>query len=144
MRSVRCVLLVAIAFVFAAPIYSSATAPKIQTAESATQFYLRWRNTVLNAKSGDEIASFFNAETKDEFSMASPADRAEMLAMMKRVFGMETDVKVVKETPTPSGATLSLEAMDSDKKPVVSSVEVVKEKGVWKMTNAVERWKPKG
>jgi len=139
MRSVRSMLLVAVVFLFAAPIHSSATAPKTQAAETATQFYLRWRNTVLNAKSGDEITPFFDAETKDEFTMAAPSDRADMLAMMKRVFGMETDVKVVKETATPSGATLSLEAVDSDKKPVVSSVVVVKENGAWKMTNAVER-----
>jgi len=143
MRSVRCVL-VAVVFVLAAPIHSAAAVSGIQAAESATEFYLRWRHAVLNAKSGDDIALFFNAETKDEFSMASPADRADMLAMMKRLFGLETDVKVVKETATPGGATLSLEGVDSDKKPVVSSVDVVKENGAWKMTNAVERWKPKG
>src|SRR5229473_2519246 len=58
--------------------------------------------------------------------------------MVKRVFSTQTDVKVNKETATPNGATLSLEAMDRDRKPVVSSVDIVKENGAWKITAAVE------
>ena len=58
--------------------------------------------------------------------------------------GMQTDVKVVKETATPDGATLSLEAIDRDKKPLVSSVDIVKESGAWKIAAAVEQRKPKG
>jgi hypothetical protein len=50
----------------------------------------------------------------------------------------------VKETTTPSGVTLSLEAVDSEKRPLVGSVNVVKENGTWKISNAVERWKVKG
>jgi hypothetical protein len=57
---------------------------------------------------------------------------------------MQTDVKVIKETATPNGATLSLEAVDRDRKPVISSVDIVKENGAWKTTAAVEQWKPKG
>jgi hypothetical protein len=38
-----------------------------------------------------------------------------------------------------NASTVSLEAVDSDKKPVVSAVDIVEENGAWKMTNAVER-----
>jgi hypothetical protein len=76
--------------------------------------------------------------------MEPDSAKAGTLDMVKRVYGMQTDVKVVKETAGPNGATLSLEALDPDKKPVVSSVDIVRENGAWKMTGAVELWKPKG
>jgi hypothetical protein len=43
-----------------------------------------------------------------------------------------------------SDATLSLEAVDPGKKPLVGTVNIVKEHGGWKITSAVERWKLKG
>src|SRR6185436_7390995 len=115
MRSVSRMLFVAIVLVFAAPIYSSATAPKMQTAESAAQFYLRWRHAVSTAKSIDEITPFWTAEMREELSMEPESAKAETLSMAKRVLGMQTDVTVVKETATPKGATLSLEGLDADK-----------------------------
>jgi len=141
MRSVWCALLVA---VFAAPIHSPANAAEKQPFETASQFYMRWRDTALKAKSIDEIVAFWTAETKEEFNMEPDSAKADTLPMIKRFYGTQTDVKIVKETATPSGATLSLEAIDADKKPVACSVDVVKENGAWKITNAVERWKPKG
>jgi len=144
MRSLGWALFLAVVVAVGAPNPSSATAPKKQTAETATQFYLRWRSTALNARSIDEITAFWTAETKDEFNMEPASARAETLAMAKRFLSMQTDVKVTKETATPNGATLSLEALDGNKKPIVSSVDIVKENGAWKMTAAVEQWKPKG
>ena len=111
--------------------------------ETATEFYQRWRSAAVNAKSVDEITAFWSAETIDQFNMEPDAARAETLTMVKRFYSMHTDVKVVKETATPSGATLSLEALDRDGKPVVGSVDVVKETGACKMSAAVEQWHPK-
>jgi hypothetical protein len=144
MPSVRSVLLVAVVFMCAAPIYSSATAAEIQSTESASEFYMRWRSTVLSAKTVDELATFFDADTLEQFEMEPEPAKSDTLPMMKRLYQQQNDVKVVKETTTPHGVTLSLEAVDSDKKPLVGTVNVVKENGAWKMTNAVERWKPKG
>jgi hypothetical protein len=111
--------------------------------ETATQFYLRWRSTALNARSIDEIKAFWTAETIDEFNMEPDAAKAETLTMVKRFYSAQSDVNVVKETATPTGATLALEGLDRDKKPIVSSVDIVKENGAWKITGAVERWQPK-
>jgi hypothetical protein len=97
----------------------------------------------LKAKSINEITPFWTAETVDEFNMEPESARAGALAMVKRLYGGQTGVKVVKETTTPIGATLSLEAKARDQKPIVSSVDVVQEKGAWKVTAAVEQWKPK-
>lgn len=118
-------------------------APTAGANETATQFYLRWRSTALNAKSVDEITAFWTAETLDQFNMEPDSAKAETLTTVKRFYGMQTDVKVVKEAATPNGATLSLEALDRDKKPVVSSVDIVKENGAWKIGAAVEQWQPK-
>lgn len=144
MRSLRCALFLTVVLISAAPVPSSATAPQRQTAETATQFYLRWRTTALNAKSMDEITPFWTADTVHEFNMEPESAKADTLTMLKRVYGTQTDVKVVKETATPTGATLSLEGMDGTQKAIVSSVDIVKENGAWKMTPGVEQWKPKG
>lgn len=143
MRSLRLASVLAVALVAASPIASFATAPQAQAAETASQFYLRWRAAALNAKSIDEITPFWTAEMAGEFSMEPDSAKAGTLPMMKRIYGMQTDVKVVKETATPAGATLLLEGLDRDKKPIVTSVDVVKENGAWKMTGAVEHWTPK-
>jgi hypothetical protein len=144
MRLLRSALFLTVVLVSATPVSSSAGAPQDQTAETATKFYLRWRSIVLSAKSMDEITPFWTAETLDEFNMAPESAKADTLHMMKRIYGMQTDVTVAKETTTPAGATLSLEARDGNQKPIVSSVDIVRERGAWKMTAAVEQWKPKG
>jgi hypothetical protein len=144
MPSVRAVLLVTVVCMFAAPIYSSSTAAKIETTESASEFYMRWRSTVLSAKTVDELAPFWDADTLEQFKMEPEPAKSDTLPMMKRFYHQQNDVKVVKETTTPSGVTLSLEAVDSEKRPLVGSVNVVKENGTWKISNAVERWKVKG
>ena len=144
MRSVCCTLFLTAILVSAATTPSSATAAQTQPAETATQFYLRWRTTVLSATSVDAITGFWTADTVHEFKMEPESVRAETLPMLKRFYGTQTDVKVVKETVTPTGATLSLEAIDGAHQPIVSSVDVFKEDGAWKIGNAVEQWKPKG
>ena len=144
MRSVCCTLFVAAILVSAATAPSSATAAQTQPAETATQFYLRWRTTVLSATSTDEITPFWTADTVHEFKMEPESVRAETLPMLKRFYGTQTDVTVVKETVTPTGATLSLEAMDAAHNAIVSSVDVFKENGAWKIGTAVEQWRPKG
>ena len=144
MRLPGCAVVFTALLVSATPVASSVAQTQTQTAETATQFYLRWRSTALKATSMNEITPFWTAETIDEFNMEPESAKAGTLAMMKRLYGGQTDVKVVKETATPGGVTLSLEGKDSEQKPIVGSVDVAREKGAWKISNAVERWKPKG
>jgi hypothetical protein len=118
-------------------------APAARPAESATQFYLRWRTTALNAKSVDEITPFWTADTQHEFDMEPASAKAGTLDMVKRLYRAQTGVTVVKETPTSNGATLSLEGLDADKKPIAATVNVIKEGGAWKIDDAVEQWHPK-
>jgi hypothetical protein len=148
MRSLRLASVLAAALVAAAPIASFAAAvhlrpPQTQPSETASQFYLRWRAAALNAKSIDEVTPFWTSDMIGEFNMEPDSAKAGTLPMIKRFYAMQIDVRVVKETATPTGATLALEALDREKKPIVASVDVVKENGAWKMTGAVEQWKAK-
>ena len=118
-------------------------APPQAAAETASQFYLRWRTTAINAKSIDEVRPFWSADMREQFDMQADSDKAALLPMMKQGYGAQTEVRVVKETPTPTGATLSLEGVDAEKHPLVGTVDVLKENGAWKVSNAVERWQPK-
>ena len=118
--------------------------PTADANETATQFYLRWRTTAVNAKSIDEITAFWTADTIEQFNMEDDSAKAATLAMIRRAYSPQTDVRVVKETATPQGATLSLEGLDRSRHPIVSTVQVLKENGAWKMSPAVEVWQPKG
>jgi hypothetical protein len=69
-----------------------------------------------------------------------PAAQRPPFAMMKEMEGMYSNVQVVKETTTAKGVTLSLSGVDMDKKKGTGSVDLVKEKGAWKIAGA-ESWK---
>ena len=111
--------------------------------ESGTEFYLRYRKTAIAAKSVDEILAFWSSELLHEFKMEPEDAKAGTLDMVKRVESSLADLRVVQETATPNGATLSLEAIGPDKKPRSGTIELVKENGAWKLVEA-EQWKPKG
>jgi hypothetical protein len=50
-----------------------------------------------------------------------------------------TGVKVLKETPTATGATLDVEGVGEDKSKQTGTVTLVKEAGAWKVDK--ESWK---
>jgi hypothetical protein len=53
----------------------------------------------------------------------------EMIKMM----GTLTNVKIAKETKTATGATLTVNALDSDKKNTTGTIDIVQEGGKWKI-----------
>jgi hypothetical protein len=70
---------------------------------------------------------------------ATPAeDRAMMFDMIKGM-GTLTGVKVLKETPTATGATLDVEGVGEDKSKQTGTISLVKEAGAWKIDK--ESWK---
>ncbi len=111
--------------------------------ETGTEFYLRYRQTAIAAKSVDEILAFWSSQLLHEFNMEPEDARAGTLDMVKRMEGSHVDLRVVKESTTQNGATLTLEAIGPNKKPVTGTVDLVKENGAWKIVEA-EQWKPKG
>ena len=118
-------------------------APAVRSNETAAQFYLRYRQAALDARSIDQVLAFWTADAVEQFAMEPEAARTQTLGMVKGLYAATTDVRAVQETATPAGAMLSLEGLDRDKKPVTSTVEIVKENGAWKVGPAVEQWRPK-
>ena len=68
---------------------------------------------------------------RSQVEQTPAAERPMMFGMIKKMDNF-TQVKVVKETKTADGVTLSVEAIDSGKK-ATATVDIVKENGAWKL-----------
>jgi hypothetical protein len=110
--------------------------------ETATQVYLRFLSVARSAKAMDEITPFWGTALLHEYSLMPDADKPATLDIIKRIESKISDVRVIKETTTPTGVTLTLEGTGNDKKPMAGSVDLVKENGAWKLADQ-ERWTPK-
>ncbi len=110
--------------------------------ESGTSFYLRYLKAVVAAKSMDALEPFWSTLLVDSYNVEAGPARPQTVRPMTEIEQSLSQVHVLKETPTPDGATLSLEAIGPDKKPMAGTVDLVKEKGAWKLDQP-EAWKPK-
>jgi hypothetical protein len=112
-----------------------AQAPAAQT---ATQFYLSYRAAFDKATKIDDVLPYMAAE-QVKMVADTPADqRAKMFEFIK-MMGALTDVKVLKEQRTANGATLTAEGIGPDQKKQTGQIEIVREKGAWKLGK--ESWK---
>ncbi len=124
--SAWCVLPV-IAVALVAPV--AAQAPAGQT---ASQFYLEYRKVFEKAKKIEELLPMMSAETRKMVESTPPADRVQMFEIVK-MMGALTSVKITKEAKTDKGATLTVEALDSDKAKTTGTIEIVREGNAWKL-----------
>ena len=115
----------------------SLTQPAMAQTQTASQFYLAYRTAFDKAKKIEDLFPYWSKKTLDQANQTAPADRAKMFELTKMV-GALTNIKIVKETPTATGATLDVTALDPDKKPTKGTVEIVKEGGSWKLGD--ESW----
>jgi hypothetical protein len=105
--------------------------------QTASQFYMAYRAAFAKAKKVDEILPFLSKATRKEIEDTPAAERPKMFEMIK-MMDTFTQVKVVKESKTANGATLSVEAVDSEKKKSTATVEILEEDGAWKLGS--ESW----
>jgi Protein of unknown function (DUF3828) len=124
------------------PIVLFATASVFAQAatQSASDFYLQYRKAFDSAKKIEDVVPFMSADTKKQIEATPAAERAQMFEMIK-MMGALTNVKIAKETPTATGATLTVNALDSDKKNTTGTIDIVKENGAWKIGK--ESWSTK-
>jgi hypothetical protein len=106
--------------------------PAIAQTQTASQFYLAYRSAFDKAKKIDDLFPYLSKKTLDQVNQTPAADRAKMFEMMKMMAAI-TNVKITKETPTATGATLDVTALDPDKKPTKGTIEIVKEGDAWKL-----------
>ena len=100
--------------------------PAVAQTQTATQFYMAYRAAFDKAKKVEDLIPYMAKKNVDQMNQTPAAERAKMFEMMK-MMGAITNVKVVKETPSATGTTLDVTALDPDKKPTKGTVEVVKE-----------------
>jgi hypothetical protein len=107
--------------------------------KTATQFYMDYQAAFAKAKTIDEIFPFMAKQRVDEMKSTPAAERAKMFEFVKMMASEHQNVKVTKETKTPTGYTLDVSATTSDKKPATGTVEIVTEGGAMKVMK--ESWK---
>ena len=106
--------------------------------ETAAQFYLRYRAIIASATSLQPIVDHWSVDQREDFK-AAPDSQRPSLDLVKSVYAATTEVKVVKESSTPNFATLDIQGM-KDGKPVTTTIDLVREKGAWKVASGPERW----
>ncbi len=105
---------------------------------TASDAYLQYRKALSTAKKVEDIFPFVSASMKKQVQ-ATPADqRGMMFEMMKMMSEDVTNLKVVKETRTASGATVTVEGVGSDKSKNTGTITMVTESGGFKVEK--ESW----
>jgi hypothetical protein len=100
-------------------------------AKTATQFYMDYRAAFEKATKVEDVIPFMSAEVRKQIEATPAAERPEMFQMIKMM--NVTGVKVTREQITSTGATLTAEGTDSDKKKSTGTVQILKENGAWKL-----------
>ena len=108
------------------------TAGAVPTAATASEFYMLYRAAFDKATRIEDVLPYMASSHKAEVEQTPADQRAKMFELIKMMNAL-TGVKVVKETPTATGATLNVQALDSEKKPTKGTVDMVKENGMWKV-----------
>jgi hypothetical protein len=121
----------------------SAVPTSAQADKTASQFYTEYRAAFDKAKAVEDVLPFLSAPRRKQMESTSAADRKDMFELMK-IMNTLTNVKITKEATTANGATLTVEALDSDKSKTTGIVTLVKENGAWKLDKESFTSSPKG
>jgi hypothetical protein len=109
--------------------------------QTASQFYTKYRDAFDKATTIDDLLPYLSKPMKAQVEATPAGDRDKMFEMMK-MMGAITEMKIVKEARSTDGATLTVEALDPDKKKTTGTVQVVKEGDEWKL--GTESWSSGG
>jgi hypothetical protein len=107
---------------------------------SASDFYLQYRKVLTSAKKVEDIFPFVSEKTKKQM-LATPADQRGMMFGMMQEMNQMASLKVVKETRTDTGATLTVEGKGDDKTTSTGTILLVTENGGFKIDR--ESWSTK-
>ena len=130
---------VSCALVMAVALGAGLAAQPDATYKSGGEFYLAYRVAFDRATSIDELLPWVAKGRRDQIAKAPPSERKEAFEMIK-MFDDRTNVKVVKETPSASGAELQVEGISAESRSKATGViTLVKEGGAWRIER--ENWK---
>jgi hypothetical protein len=123
----------------------SVTATFAQPAASypnGSAFYLAYRQAFDKATTIDELLPWVAKGRAEQIAKAPDTERREAFAMIK-MFDDRTNVTVLKETPSGSGAELQVEGVSAEGRGKATGViTLVKEGGAWRIER--ESWKGGG
>jgi hypothetical protein len=108
--------------------------------QTASEFYVAYRAAMAKAKAVEDLTPLMSKEMRAKIESTPAAERPKMFEFIKMMSSSMTNVKVLKETQTAEGVTLTVEGMDGKEK-MNGQVRVVKENGAWKMGR--ESWSNK-
>jgi hypothetical protein len=117
-----------------------ATAAAAQGNQTASEFYMSYRAAFAKAKAIDDVLPYMSKPVRAQVESTPAAERPKMFEFVKEMATAMTNVKVLKETKTDDGVTLTVEGMDGKEK-MTGEIQVVRENGAWKMGR--ERWSNK-
>jgi hypothetical protein len=117
-----------------------ATPAAAQSNQTASDFYMAYRAAFAKAKAIEELFPHMSKEMKSQVESTPAAERPKMFEFVKEMSASMTNVKVVKETKTDEGVTLTVEGMEGKEK-MTGQIRIVKEGGAWKMGK--ESWSNK-
>ena len=136
-RSNLFVRLAPVVFVVAAVVTATAAQPSNQT---ASDFYMTYRDAFAKAKAIEEMSPYMSKEMRAQIEATPAAERPKMFEFVKQMSTSMKNVKVVKETKTDEGVTLTVEGMDGTEK-MTGQIRILRENGAWKMGR--ESWSNK-
>ena len=105
-----------------------AQAPK----QTASEFYMTYRAAFAKAKAIEEMLPLMAKEVRAEIEKTPAAERPKMFEFVKEMSTAMTNVKVIKETKTDTGVTLTVEGMDGKDK-MSGQVQILREGDAWKV-----------
>lgn len=109
------------------------------TYKTGGEFYLAYRAAFVKATTIDELTPWMSKARRDQIAKETPADRQEMFDMIK-MFDDRTNIKVVKESATATGAELQVEGVSAESKAKGTGViTLVREGPAWRVDR--ESWK---
>ena len=118
----RSLLACAAALVLAVAIPALAQTPT-SAYKTAGDYYLAYREAFVKAKTVDELVPWMSKARRDQIAKETPADRKEMFEMIK-MFDDRTNIKVLKETATATGADLQVEGVSAESKSKGNGVDL--------------------
>jgi len=109
------------------------------TYKTGGEYYLAYRVAFDRATSIDELLPWVAKGRRDQIAKTPAGERKEAFEMIK-MFDDRTNVKVVKETPSASGAELQVEGISAESRGKATGIiTLVKEGGAWRIER--ENWK---
>ena len=109
------------------------------TYKTGAEFYMAYRQAFAKAKTIDDLLPWMSKSKRDQMGAMPAGERTKIFGMIKAMDD-HTNIKVVKETASATGADLQVEAVSTgSKSKVTATITLVKEAGAWKLDQ--EEWK---